>query len=226
MACNGRNHRTTCDCNFRGGRKVGAAQLQPARSQRRRQTRYLCGEWNSPRLRKRHFNTPNAKCPKCGAAVFFYKNPQGGSVYFNKLGYPWSRHPCTDERARWRGRRYYDGPDPRTGDLFLDAVRFDGLEWVPLVGGRQILIGGPDEGVFAYLAINLETGARVCFVTSYKLFFDAPLMCRPLLGGGRHLTVSSPELNRGAPINCFTALDGRKKSIQEAAKAFRLGGAA
>lgn len=39
---------------------------------------------------------PNARCPVCGSSVFFYKSPDGGSVYFDELGSPWPKHPCTD----------------------------------------------------------------------------------------------------------------------------------
>ena len=38
---------------------------------------------------------PNAECPVCGAAVFFYQNSYGSRVFFDELGKPWPRHPCT-----------------------------------------------------------------------------------------------------------------------------------
>ena len=39
---------------------------------------------------------PNANCPVCGEVVFFYKSPTGGRVFFDALGWPWQKHPCTD----------------------------------------------------------------------------------------------------------------------------------
>ncbi len=39
---------------------------------------------------------PNARCPVCGAPVFFYANASGSRVYFDDLGPPWPKHPCTD----------------------------------------------------------------------------------------------------------------------------------
>jgi hypothetical protein len=39
---------------------------------------------------------PNARCPVCGASVFFYQSPYGGRVFFDELGPPWPKHPCTD----------------------------------------------------------------------------------------------------------------------------------
>jgi hypothetical protein len=38
----------------------------------------------------------NANCPVCGAAVYFYQSPYGGRVFFDDLGPPWPKHPCTD----------------------------------------------------------------------------------------------------------------------------------
>lgn len=42
------------------------------------------------------FVNPNAKCPECGADVFYYQNEFGSRVYFDELGPPWPKHPCTD----------------------------------------------------------------------------------------------------------------------------------
>lgn len=40
--------------------------------------------------------TPNAVCPVCGAFVYFYANEFGSRVYFDEIGPPWPKHPCTD----------------------------------------------------------------------------------------------------------------------------------
>lgn len=45
------------------------------------------------------FVNPNANCPVCGAEVFFYQNQHGSRVYFDELGPPWPKHPCTDNLA-------------------------------------------------------------------------------------------------------------------------------
>lgn len=45
------------------------------------------------------FTIPNASCPVCGASVFFYQSPAGGRVFFDELGPPWPKHPCTDNPA-------------------------------------------------------------------------------------------------------------------------------
>lgn len=44
-------------------------------------------------------HTPNASCPVCKEPVFFYKNEYGSAVFFDELGPPWPKHPCTDSKA-------------------------------------------------------------------------------------------------------------------------------
>lgn len=41
------------------------------------------------------YTTPNAMCPVCGATVFYYEHPNGARVFFDELGPPWPKHPCT-----------------------------------------------------------------------------------------------------------------------------------
>lgn len=49
------------------------------------------------------FVDPNASCPVCGQAVFYYQNDHGSRVYFDELGPPWPKHPCTDSRRSQEG---------------------------------------------------------------------------------------------------------------------------
>ena len=43
---------------------------------------------------------PNAYCPVCGEKVFYYQSRYGGRVFFDDLGWPWPKHPCTDNSNR------------------------------------------------------------------------------------------------------------------------------
>ncbi|MGA4554915.1 hypothetical protein [Methylorubrum aminovorans] len=54
---------------------------------------------------------PNARCPVCNATVFFYKNDYGSRVYFDRLGPPWPKHPCTDRTSQQTQKTYtvYEG---------------------------------------------------------------------------------------------------------------------
>lgn len=66
--------------------------------------------WTRARLDE---GIPNARCPRCGQPVWFYRNPNGGCAYFDELGVPWPKHPCMDTRsmedraARWQARAVY-----------------------------------------------------------------------------------------------------------------------
>jgi len=42
------------------------------------------------------FITPNAKCPVCELPVYYYQNQHGSRVFFDAPGWPWPKHPCTD----------------------------------------------------------------------------------------------------------------------------------
>lgn len=76
------------------------------------------------------YTTPNAVCPVCGADVFFYQSPYGGRVFFDELGPPWPKYPCTDAtdvyyapKVRWDQRAIPMRPSPSWATM----------EWVPVV---------------------------------------------------------------------------------------------
>lgn len=45
----------------------------------------------------KNYLDPNARCPICDASVFFYRSPNNGRVFFDDVGWPWPKHPCTDK---------------------------------------------------------------------------------------------------------------------------------
>ena len=57
---------------------------------------------------------PNARCPVCNARVFYFESRYGGRVFFDELGWPWPKHPCTDNPKSMSCdivyRQYYNGP--------------------------------------------------------------------------------------------------------------------
>lgn len=59
------------------------------------------------------FLSPNATCPVCGADVYFYQNEHGSRVYFDEVGPPWPKHPCTDSGEASRSRRSAGGRQPQ-----------------------------------------------------------------------------------------------------------------
>lgn len=125
----GHNHHPGCSCGWclnygRGGSAVPVYQSSP---------------------RTATFSTyasrtiPNACCPVCGQTVFFHQSPFGGRVFFDELGPPWPKHPCTDNPrlsvspARQQSRRigtapgwHREGWDP----IRLSSTRMEGSWYV------------------------------------------------------------------------------------------------
>jgi hypothetical protein len=88
MGCNAWNHPAGCACGW-GGVNYGHA-ATPAQESLSRATARLI--WRS-------FVSPNARCPECKDLVYFYQSENGGRVFFDDLGPPWPKHPCTDRRT-------------------------------------------------------------------------------------------------------------------------------
>ena len=82
--CNAWNHSPGCSCGWGGQGTTSPSQSTPR-----------LAAWISPNLLS-SYTIPNASCPICGASVFFYVSPHGGRVFFDELGPPWPKHPCTD----------------------------------------------------------------------------------------------------------------------------------
>ena len=70
------------------------------------------------------FVIPNARCPVCGQQVYYYQNEFGSRVFFDDLGPPWPKHPCTDNpRGRWTPSKLTsEMPSPRKRGISLELV--------------------------------------------------------------------------------------------------------
>lgn len=69
-------------------------------------TGYNSGSRSQPAKPFRSFQSyvnPNVRCPVCGEQVYFYQSPFGGRVFFDNLGWPWPKHPCTDNSQSQTG---------------------------------------------------------------------------------------------------------------------------
>ena len=100
--CNGHNHRPGCRCGFGGqGHTGGGVHHGPPKTWVERPVTL-----RTPVASQTYasYINPNAKCPVCEAAVFFYQC-HGGRVFFDELGPPWPKHPCT---SRTSERVYVD----------------------------------------------------------------------------------------------------------------------
>lgn len=102
MGCNAWNHPLDCDCGFRGGHGHGnysggsiskSVNIHIA-------DEFYANYWAyDRRTNYESYVNPNARCPVCHKAVFFYQSPYGGRVFFDELGPPWPKHPCTDNSS-------------------------------------------------------------------------------------------------------------------------------
>ena len=90
---------------------------------------------------------PNANCPVCRAAVYFYQSPYGGRVYFDELGPPWPKHPCTDSTRfslpKPVSRRVHPLGITSIEEKLAEPVRFKWFSegWLPFVTETAILEG-------------------------------------------------------------------------------------
>ena len=104
MPCNAHNHPSDCHCGWGGawhgnapygggGMRTPAtprAETVPPDPATSIDRRIRFGDLHS-------LTIPNARCPVCGVSVFYYQNAHGSRVFFDELGPPWPKHPCTDK---------------------------------------------------------------------------------------------------------------------------------
>lgn len=93
MGCNAWNHSADCNCGWGG---VWHGNTSISQNSRNGQAKPLLYVLTGKESNRDCFVNPNANCPVCGASVFFYQSPNGGRVFFDELGPPWPKHPCTD----------------------------------------------------------------------------------------------------------------------------------
>ncbi|MCU7550412.1 hypothetical protein OCK74_14925 [Chitinophagaceae bacterium LB-8] len=95
--CNGHNHRNGCRCGWGGeghsGKRPEGIQIFNSHTIQRKNIHSV--EYFNECKYTSYVN-PNARCPVCGYPVYFYKSENGGRVFFDELGPPWPKHPCTD----------------------------------------------------------------------------------------------------------------------------------
>lgn len=164
----GHNHYANCTCGWcvnYGGRRIDRSQV--AADLPRRDARLLL-ERHAVRTVSACFVNPNARCPVCGEAVFFYANSHGSRVYFDELGHPWTKHPCTDNpRRRTERAPIATAPPVRrarglaqelfvaagTAGLFAEAGHA-GADWQLMV----VVSADGDNGRQSFVAESLASG--------------------------------------------------------------------
>lgn len=93
--CNAHNHPPGCSCGW-GGVWYGSAGDDAGWLFRREpRPRRLGLQRGTISAMAGGFTNPNSRCPVCGVPVYYYESPYGGRVFFDSLGPPWPKHPCT-----------------------------------------------------------------------------------------------------------------------------------
>lgn len=212
MGCNAWNHAPDCDCGWGGD--TGSGRLSGSEW-----SRYVSADgraWSRDAVNAATYTVPNARCPICNASVFFYQSPFGGRVFFDELGPPWPKHPCTDNGPLGRPRESTSSSAPapthfKTGSI-LDGMVFAPVathtprsayshwnvspyQWRPLIcaeGKKPVPKGDYDW-------IELSTIERVPasgFFAPHGWYGDAPIYWRwspDLLGMVELSTLSFPQ---------------------------------
>ena len=165
MSCNGFNHPPDCTCGWGGvfHSKSGEHFYGP-------------DFWS----REHSHTNPNAHCPVCGALVFFYRSPENGRVFFESLGPPWPKHPCTSRD----NRKDRSGASPKGAHL---------KGWMPFLCVRAYR--SKEEG---YSAIE-DVQGRTLFlpIRSPRIEPDTPIWIRRE-GEPGHYFVSTLHSKNGA----------------------------
>ncbi len=113
--CNAHNHHPACTCGWGGFGHLGRRTADPG---------YYRDLLRRPRTYDSYVN-PNARCPVCGACVFFFQSEHGGRVFFDDLGPPWPKHPCTSSEPAGRSRPTAAPSGPR--------AHWSAAGWAPLL---------------------------------------------------------------------------------------------
>lgn len=191
--CNAYNHPPECNCGWGKGYGAGgygssgyygtgsSIHQNPPSVITFKQPSLVDGFlWKRDRNPSFHsYLNPNARCPVCGASVYFYQSPYGGRVFFDELGPPWPKHPCTDN--------YFKDGNVERAIYESDTISYGETEWKkqgwkPL---RDLIVINIDDEIDFFYAFTDEPitihefGLRII----YNLNFDSPLLCRRLING-------------------------------------------
>jgi hypothetical protein len=137
--CNAWNHHRKCRCGWGGEGHLGGSSGLLGLSTRSDPFLLTGRVKTSNGSSITSFVIPNARCPVCSEQVYFYQSPHGGRVFFDELGWPWPKHPCTDND----GHRKSTKPINWIGDDINQLALFYIHEW-------------GDDGYFPLICTNTK----------------------------------------------------------------------
>jgi hypothetical protein len=206
----GHNHYSSCTCgwcvNF--GRRYGSFTVLHGIDAGRAST--ILREFGADRSRAACFVDHNARCPVCNERVFYYQNAHGSRVFFDELGPPWTKHPCTDNGRPTAGTRGLSlrsrGVVAEIRSSFEALGRPLVLDWRLGVvasraarGGRTtitVLFFGeavPTSIGFVGDVLGMEPGDAIAVKGKRLSYFDRTLSEQRILSTGESVVDVSPQ---------------------------------
>lgn len=169
---NGYNHNPNCDCSFCKKGKVVFI--------RQRQRQLLPGDQDSacyPSFREVVSHTPNSTCPVCCEPVFYYRNDWGSSVFFDHLGPPWPKHPCTDSSRPipFANSKLLPKNNPAIDDGWVNAELIDAIFHEDLICEFHCSLVEGDKIVLYVSSSYVENIANIQFLSQESICFLKPV---------------------------------------------------
>lgn len=96
--CNAYNHPSDCDCGWGGvyHSNMSGYELWNPKAHKGNFVGRKIKDFQFDKSNPRSYTIRNSYCPVCGEEVYFYRSENDGRVFFDELGPPWPKHPCTD----------------------------------------------------------------------------------------------------------------------------------
>jgi hypothetical protein len=206
MPCNGWNHSASCECGWggmwHGNTPYGCNAVDGSQSDGNDALPIAVSIHRSLTAgNPQSLTIPNARCPVCRASVFFYQNEYGSRVFFDELGPPWPKHPCTDNTR-------YDSP--ASGRVFASTPitrerrprwLMDG--WRPALIARRheqrVILKAYDSDEYFTLELKSHALTSALPVVYIKKYSDRLLTVSYFHGGVRSMitrTVAFERLSR------------------------------
>jgi hypothetical protein len=197
--CNAHNHPPGCPCGW-GGVWYGHGNTESDWLFRREpRPRKLGPQRGTSSLLAGGFTVPNSRCPVCNASVYYYESPYGGRVFFDSLGPPWPKHPCTfgapttvlaSSGRSWQQRNWEPVTSVaieafgRGGDLFRISGRHAGHELSAYFRAHEVVMAEivrvrkAGSGRYDVSILDYDTVANCWYVWDGKLFVSDALAGR------------------------------------------------
>lgn len=200
--CNAWNHPPECSCGWGG---VGHLGKRTSTSDPNVWGRFLQFTGISS------FTIPNAKCPVCGDAVFFYQSSNGGRVFFDELGPPWPKHGCTDNLVRPSAYLF-----PESLTQTNKVYSWQKSDWMPFIV-NEIILQPPNFSISNLR--GLAGSEELSMYVNFKLDVRAPYFVRMVSPGKYQISVL---LNEELSTRIYSRIFYGFTSVYELSKSTKL----